>query len=215
MSRIPFSNVRHPRSLLHFHCREMLSRGHWEKGVAVLAQELTCQSTATCCYGTKEPLGEARREEKPGGEWVSSSSTEKKTLVYSPWPLCHPWILFTPREVFSLIEPPRHGLPFLPRTLATFTGTLLVFCDLPHPFISPPFPFIYGLNQGRCSPSIANWLRRWTFITWWLEVCMVEMWEWGNALGSNAGSSSGWSSRSHTLSVTQGTTSVHVSQRIW
>lgn len=82
---------------------------------------------------------ESRREEKPGGEWVSSSSTEKKTSVYSPWPLCHPWILFTPREVLSPIEPPRHGPPSLPRTLATFIGTLLVLCDLPHPFIPPLF----------------------------------------------------------------------------
>lgn len=44
------------------------------------------------------------------------------------------------------------------------------------------FPF-YRLNQERCSPSIANWLWRWTFITWWLGVCMVEMWERGSVLG--------------------------------
>lgn len=87
--------------------RETLSGGQWEKRVAVLARELTCHSIATCCYGTKEPLGEARQEEKPAGEWVSYSSAEKKTLVYPPWPLCHLWILFTPREVFSLIDPPR------------------------------------------------------------------------------------------------------------
>lgn len=86
-----------------------------------------------------EPLGESRREEKPGGEWVSSSSTEKKTSVYSPWPLCHPWILFTPREVLTPIEAPRHGPPSLPRALATFIGTLHVLCDLPHPFIPPLF----------------------------------------------------------------------------
>lgn len=68
-----------------------------------------------------------------------------------------------------------------PRALITFTGTLLVLCVLPHPFLSPflpvpPFSF-YRLNQERCSPSIANWLWCWTFITWQLGVCMVEMWE--------------------------------------
>lgn len=86
---------------------ETLSRGQWEKGIAMLARELTCHSIATCCSGTKNPLGEPRQKEKPGREWVSSSSTEKRTLVYPPWPLCHPWILFTPQEVFSLIDPPR------------------------------------------------------------------------------------------------------------
>lgn len=38
---------------------------------------------------------------------------------------------------------PPHGPSSSPRTLATFTGTLLVFCVLPHPFLSlfPPFFF--------------------------------------------------------------------------
>lgn len=77
----------------------------------------------------------------------------------------------------------RHGKSFLeqmpppfpsswPRTLATFSGIILVFCVLPHLLLSLA-AFFYGLNQERCSPSIANWLRRWTFITWRLGVCAV------------------------------------------
>lgn len=128
------------------------------------------------CYlllGTKGPLGELRQEEKPGGEWVSPSSTEKKTLVSPPWPLCHPWILFTPREVFSLIDPPG-SLFFASRSHHIHRDpSCLLFSASSFSL----FPFFYRLNQERCSPSIANWLWRWTFITWWLGVCLVEMWE--------------------------------------
>lgn len=42
--------------------------------------------------------------------------------------------------------------------------------------------FFYSPNQGRCSPSIANWLGLWTFITRQQEVCTVEMWESGSVL---------------------------------
>jgi len=159
----------------HLHT-ETHSRGQREKGVVVLARKLTCHSIATCCYGIKEPLGEPRQEEKPGGEWVHSITTEKKTLVYPPWPLCHPSILFTPREVFSLIDPPVPSSS--PRALETFTGTPLVLCVLSHPFLSLSRSLLfYRLYQERCSPSIANWLWHWTFITWWLGVFMGEMWE--------------------------------------
>lgn len=78
---------------------------------------------------------------------------------------------------------PPNGPPSSLRTLATFTGTLLVLCVLPHPILSLFSLFFYRLNQERCSLSIANWLWRSIFITWWLEVCMVEMWEWGSVLG--------------------------------
>lgn len=47
---------------------------------------------------------------------------------------------------------PPYGPSSSPRTPATFTGTLLVFCVLPHLFLS----LFYRLNQERCSQSIAN-----------------------------------------------------------
>lgn len=102
----PVLNIRQTRTISHVHWRETPSGGQWEKRGAALARELTCHSTATCCSRTIEPLGEPHQEEKPVGEWVSSIFSEEKTLVYPPWPLCHPWILFTPREVFSRMDPP-------------------------------------------------------------------------------------------------------------
>lgn len=42
--------------------------------------------------------------------------------------------------------------------------------------------FFYRLNQERCSPSVANWLKHRTFITWQLGVCRVEMHEKGSVL---------------------------------
>lgn len=165
---IPVWNIRQTRTISYVHWGETPSGGQGEKRGAALARELTCHSTATCCSSTKEPLGEPHQEEKPVGEWGSSIFSEEKTLVYPPWPLCHPWILFTPREVFSLMDP-------LQRSLFSASRSRHI-----HREPSPPLCSVssfYLLNQERCSPSIANRLGHWTFITRWLEVCVAQMWE--------------------------------------
>lgn len=109
--------------------------------------------------------------------------------------------------------PPPDGASSSPRALATFTGTLLVFCVLILFFLSfPPF-FFYRLNQEKCSPSIANWLWRWTFITWWLEVCMVDMWEWGSVLGRETWAPPQGHHYDHTLCQCHGGRLLHTSHR--
>lgn len=101
--------------------------------------------------------------------------------------------IYATGSLFS--NPPPLVPSSLPHALPTITGTLLVFCVLLHLF-SPSF--FNRLNQERCSPSIANWLWWWTFITWQLGVYTVEMWDKGSVLGRGMrGSSSGSSLWSH------------------
>lgn len=119
-----------------------------------------------------------RKKSQPENE-STLSSTEKKTLVYPPWPLCHPWILFTPREVFSLMDPPC-SLFIAPHPRHIHAVPPCCLC--PASSFSLTLSFFYSPNQGRCSPSIANWLGLWTFITRQQEVCTVEMWESGSVL---------------------------------
>lgn len=177
----------HPTcTILCFHsCTQKYSAGvSGRRGSRCWPESWPATPLLPAAKAQRSPLGELRQEEKPGGEWVSSSSTEKKTLVYPPWPLCHPWILFTPREAFSLIDPP--GPSSSPRALATFTVSHSCLQCSASSF-SLSLSLFYSLNQERCSPSIANWLWRWTFITWWLGVCMVVMWESGSVLGEKCG----------------------------
>lgn len=70
-------------------------------------------------------------------------------------------------------------------------------------------PFFYGLNQERCSASIANWLRRQTFITRRPEVCTVEM----RARGKGAGEKR-WLLPRVIITITHFVSQVNVNQLI-
>lgn len=109
---------------------------------------------------------------------------------------------------------PPHGPSSSPRALATFTGTLLVFCVLPHPFLSlfPPFflqPKSREMLPKHCKLIMA--LNIYYMMAGGLRGHDASVRE--RAGERNAGSSSGSSLWSHALSVSQGTTAAHVPQR--
>lgn len=127
----------------------------------------------------RNPLESHIRKKSRAKNESTSKSAKKKTLFYPSWSLCHPWILPTPQEVLFFNRPPL-APHFSLHTLTTFTRSVLL-CSVSS--FSLTCSLLYGLNQERCSPSIANWLRHLTFITWQLGVAMTEVLERGSESG--------------------------------
>lgn len=193
---LPYHTYNITRSALHW---ETHSRGHEEKGLLVLDRDLTWHPPATCCYDSKEPLGEPRQKEKQGEEWVNSSSAEKKALFYPPWPLCHPWILFTPQEVFSLIDPLPHFF-----TLTTLWGIFLVLC-FPSSFSLTPSCF---LLQGKSRKMLSKHCKLIKDLNIYYmtagDLRGREAQEWERAVERNVGSVTGSSLQSQTFPESRG-----------
>lgn len=102
--------------------------------------------------------------------------------------------IYATGSLFSNPPTPPRTLLFASRSPHNHRNPSCLLCSASS--FSPSF--FNRLNQERCSPSIANWLWWWTFITWQLGVYTVEMWDRGSVLGRGMrGSSSGSSLWSH------------------
>lgn len=163
-----------------YSCRENLSRGQREKGGFWCgAGSRPATSLLPAASAQRSPSASQRmsqlqlsREEDP--HLSSMTTLSSMNTVYATGSLSSNRTP-TPKP----LQPPA-----CTTTITSFTGTLLIFYVLSHPFLSLiPLFFFYRLNQERCSLSIANWLKHWTFITWQLGVCWVEMHEKRSALG--------------------------------
>lgn len=72
--------------------------------------------------------------------------------------------------------------PSLTSSLSPLSEESFLSSVFRRPFLSLILVFFYRANQERCSPSIANWLKIWTFITWQLGICVAERHKNGSVL---------------------------------